>query len=282
MVLRLDAMKSASLPASEMFSASVCRSSDSRGDSGHDLLEVRLDVPLEGVDLELVGLADVVGRRDDPRAQVGLRLDDLPHLEASEPLDDQPQAAVGQLEHLVDVGGRADPEQVGLDGFLDRGVALGEDGDELPAANRVVDQADGAFPGHRERHERVREQNRVAQREDGEFGGDRERPLPIRGFIERRGFGFVAHFRGLRRSPGFGPASPGRAGGTGVSGPAAKVEAQLLMSKNSAEDDWRCAIIRSRRWTLSRASSQSRQRTAKGRARKRCWAISSPHSKQLP
>ena len=68
-----------------------------------DLLEVRVDVPRERVDLEPVGLVGVLGRRGDARAQVGLRGDDLVEREPREPLHDEPQAAVGQLEHLVNV-----------------------------------------------------------------------------------------------------------------------------------------------------------------------------------
>jgi len=53
---------------------------------------------------------------------------DLVEREALDALDDQPEAAVGQLEHLVNVGRRAHSEEVGLAGLLDRGVALARTG----------------------------------------------------------------------------------------------------------------------------------------------------------
>ena len=109
-----EAMKSASRPGSVMFVASVCRSSDEQRRQRHDLLEVRLDVARQRVDLEPVGVVGVFGGRADARAQVRLRRDDLVERQPREPLDDQPQAAVGQLEHLVDVRGGADRVQVGL------------------------------------------------------------------------------------------------------------------------------------------------------------------------
>ena len=217
----------------------------------------------------------------------GLTADDLLHAEAREPLDDQPQAAVGQLEHLVDVGGGADREQVGLAGLLDRRVALGEDGDQLPAADGIVDQADGAFAGHRERHERVREEDRVAQREDREFGGieSARSPSADSSNVGASGSSLIARHSVDLDWAGRPAAWSGRRGGTRADAARARRRrnrVQLDMSKNSAEDDWRCDAIRSRCWAFSRASSQSRQRTAKGSARSRGCAISSPHSKQLP
>ena len=82
----------------------------------HHLLEVRLDVARQRVDLEPVGVVGVFGRRADPRAQIRLGRDDLIEREPRQPLDDQPQAAVGQLEHLVDVRRGADRIEIRLRG----------------------------------------------------------------------------------------------------------------------------------------------------------------------
>ena len=82
-----------------------------------------------------------------------------------QPLDDEPQAAVGQLEHLVDVRQRADRMQVVLSRLLLRRILLREDADELAAGDRLVDQLDGALAGDRERHEGIRKEHRVAQRQ---------------------------------------------------------------------------------------------------------------------
>ncbi len=278
-------MKSASLPGSEMFRASVWRSSDSSGDSDTTCWKLVLMFRWRASISSLSSSRISSDGGHDGRTQVGLDRDHLLQPQARQALDDQPEAAVRQLEHLVDVGGRADRVEVVLAGLLDGRVALGEDGDQLAAADRIVDQADGALAGHGERHERVREEDGVAERQDRELGWNRERPLPARGLVERRGFGFVAHCETLRRS--LGCASPARAG-TGRrdrpgAGPASPSWCdQLDMSKNSADAEWRWAAIRSRSWAFSRASSHSMQRTAKGSARSRCCEISSPHSKQLP
>jgi len=73
-----------------------------------------------------------------------LRRHDFIQREAREPLDDQPQAASGSLNILwmcVAVPtDRGRPARL-----LDRGVALGEDRDQLAVGDRVVDQADRAL-----------------------------------------------------------------------------------------------------------------------------------------
>ena len=107
-------MKSASRPGSVMLAASVCRSSESSGDSDTTCWKLRLDVALQRVDLERVRLVERFGRGADLGPQVRLRRDDLVEREAGQPLHDEPQAAVGQLEHLVDVRGRADRVEVFL------------------------------------------------------------------------------------------------------------------------------------------------------------------------
>ena len=82
-------------------------------------------------------------------AQVGLRRHDLVERQPREALHDQAQAAVGQLEHLVDVRRGADRVQVVLRRLLDRRVALREHRDQLAVRDRIVDQADGASRGPR-------------------------------------------------------------------------------------------------------------------------------------
>ena len=79
-----------------------------------DLLEVALDVALQRVDLEVILVAQALVGGDHRAAQVRARLDDAVEADARQPLDDQAQAAVGQLEHLVDVGGGADRVEVFL------------------------------------------------------------------------------------------------------------------------------------------------------------------------
>ena len=137
----------------------------------HDLLKIGLDVPQQRVDLEPILVAGRLGSRTDPSAQVRPRLGDLIERQPRESLHDQPQAAVGQLEHLVDVARGAHPVQVVLLRLFDRGVALGEDTYQLAARDRLVNQADRALAGDRQRHERVGEQHGVPQRKDRELVG---------------------------------------------------------------------------------------------------------------
>ena len=253
----------------------------------HDLLEVRLDVPGERVDLEPVGVVGVLGRRADARAQVGLGRDDLVEREPREPLHDEPQAAVGQLEHLVNVRRGADRVQVVLPRLLHGRVALGEDRDQLAVGDRIVDEPHRALARDRQRHERIRKEDRVPKRENRQLRRNRERPIADRDVLGLRLSSLIAHGDlivcgltrtaiiegvveavGRRRAPP--PAEPHR------------WDAGTYMSRKSDVAPRRAASCRSRCSATSRASSQSLQRTAKGSARSRFSAISSPHSKQLP
>ena len=170
---RHEAMKSASRPGSVMFVASVCRSSDSSGDSDTTcwkfVLMLRASASISSRSASLVSSAAALTRA----RRYGLRRDDLVERQAREPLDDQPQAAVGQLEHLVDVRRRADAVQIVLRRLLDRRVALREDRDQLAVGDRVVDEADGALARHGQRHERIRKEHRVPKRQDRQLGWNR-------------------------------------------------------------------------------------------------------------
>ena len=160
-----------------------------------DLLEVRLDVARERVDLQPIRVGRVFDGGRDTGPQVGMRRHQLVEREPREALDDQAQAAVGQLEHLVDVRRGADGIQIGLERLFDRGVALREHGDQLAVRDRVVDQADRALARHGQRHERIRKEHRVAQREDRQLGRNRERPIAVRQVLGLEGLELVAHGR---------------------------------------------------------------------------------------
>jgi len=93
----------------------------------------------ERVDFEPIGVVGVLRwRRWTCRAGYGCIGDDLFELEPGEPLDNQPQAAVGQLEHLVDMRRGADREQISLPRLLGGRVALGEDRNQLPVRDGIV------------------------------------------------------------------------------------------------------------------------------------------------
>ena len=160
---------------------------------GNDALEVALDVALERVDLEVVLVAQQFVRLAHGGAQVGAGLHHSLELDAAEALDDQPQAAVGQLEHLVNVRRRADRIEVVLDRFFGRRLALREDADHAAGGGRLVDEADRGFARDGQRHERVGEQNRVAQRQHGHFVGDRQ-PFCGGGVLDDERFVSIAHW----------------------------------------------------------------------------------------
>jgi hypothetical protein len=141
----------------------------------HDLLEVRLDVALQRVNLEPVFFLQHLGCFADAAAQVRTLRGDLFETHARQALHDDAEAAVGQLEHLVDLTGGADRMQIALRRLVFAGFALREHGNGLAARHGLVDQLDGTFARHRERHERLRKQHRVAQRQHRHLGRHAER-----------------------------------------------------------------------------------------------------------
>ena len=163
----------------------------------HDLLEAALDVAQQRVDLEMILVALFVGNGRDLRAQIRLHRDDLVEANARQALHDEAKAAVGQPEHLVDMGGGANRIEVGLQRFVERGIALREDADQLAVGDGFVDQPHRTLTRHRQRHERVRKQHRVAQREHGQFGWNDGRTIVDRdgGRFGRLGnlVGVIAH-----------------------------------------------------------------------------------------
>ena len=95
---------------------------------------------------DLLGLAHI-------GAQIRLGRHDAVQTQAREALHDQPQTAVGQFEHLVDVRERADRVEVVLSWFVVRRIALREHADELAGSDGLVDQPHRARPRDGERHE---------------------------------------------------------------------------------------------------------------------------------
>ena len=159
----------------------------------HHLLEVRLDVAGERVDLERIRFGRPFDGRRDLRAEVRMCGDDLVEREPRQTLDDEPQTAVRQLEHLVDVRRRADGVQIRLPRLFDRGVPLGEDGDEFAVRDRVVNQTDGAFARDSKRHERIGKKDGVPQRQNRQLGGNRERPVAGGQILRFQVFELIAH-----------------------------------------------------------------------------------------
>ncbi len=159
----------------------------------HHLLEVRLDVAQQRVDLEVVGVVDGFDGRRDASLQIRTRLRHTVEGQARQSLDNQPQAAVGQLEHLVDVAGGTDAVQIRLLRLLHRGIALGKDANQLARGYGFVNQPDGAFPRHRERHERIREKHGVPQRQNRQLAGNGHGLVPEGEFLQIEPFVAVTH-----------------------------------------------------------------------------------------
>ena len=143
----------------------------------HDLLEIRLDVTQQRVDLQTIVVTERLDGRRDPRAQIGLRFLDLVQPKPFEALHDQPQAAVRQLEHLVNQTGGSDLVQVGLLRLLDGRIPLREDADQFALRDGFVDQTNRAFARHRERHEGIRKQDGVAEGQDRQLIRNRDRTI---------------------------------------------------------------------------------------------------------
>ena len=145
-----------------------------QGGKGHDLLEVVLDVPLQRVDLEAIVVGHDLLRGAHGRTQEGLRSRDSVQIDAGQPLHDEPQAAIRQLEHLVNVRDGADVVEIGLTGLFDRRFALREDPDEVLPLDGRLDEPHGSLPRNRQRHERAGKQHRVAERQDRQLRRNRQ------------------------------------------------------------------------------------------------------------
>ena len=150
MVARLEAMKSASLLGIGDVGGERLQVVRQQRRQRHDLLEVALDVALQGVDLEVILVAQLVVGDGDDSPQVRARLDEAIELHAREALNDQPEAAVGQLEHLVDVGDGADGVEVVLHRLFDRRVFLREDANQ-PCRTHWPPRRGGPMPRARRR-----------------------------------------------------------------------------------------------------------------------------------
>ena len=137
-----------------------------QGRQGHDLLKVVLDVPLERVDLKAILVLGNFFGQVHVGQDARLGLDDPVELDAGQPLYDETQTSIGQLEHLVDVRHRPNRVQVFLSGLLDSRIALSEHANQLALSHRPVDQTNGALARHRKWHERVGEQDGITERKN--------------------------------------------------------------------------------------------------------------------
>ena len=142
---------------------------------------------------EPIVLAQPVGGGGHLPAEVGTHAGDLIEADAGQSLDDQPKTSVGQAEHLVDVRRGAHPIEVLLMRLVERRVALGEDANQLALSDGIVNQLNGALPGHRQRHEGIRKQNGVPKRQNRQLRWYGERPLAERDLVECTSLVVIAH-----------------------------------------------------------------------------------------
>ena len=168
---RLETMKSASLPGSAMFSASVCRSSDSSGDSDTTCWKFVL----------MLRCSASISRRSSSRLissasstsaiRYGLTSTSRLSGTRTRPWTISRRLPSGSLNILWMCVAVPIAEEVFLGGLFDRRVTLGEDGDQPAAGHRLVDEAHRGLPRDGERHERIRKEHRVAERQDGQLSG---------------------------------------------------------------------------------------------------------------
>ncbi len=133
-----------------------------------DAREETLDVP--GERLELRCLDDDVRERAELAEQVRVGVDAVVEADALEPLHEDPECPVGNLDHLVDEGDRADVVDVVPARRFDGFVARRDQREQAVACDDVVDQPDRALLPDRERRHRLREDDRLLEREHGQCG----------------------------------------------------------------------------------------------------------------
>ena len=146
-----------------MLVTASCSSSGQVGDLLDDLGEGALDVA--GQRLELGRRLDHVGQRLDPRDQVGLLGDVLGDPHPLGRLNEDPDRAVGHLEHPGDDPDHADVVELVGAGLVELGVAGGDQDERALAAEHVVDQLDRALLADRQRGQRVGIGDHVLQRQ---------------------------------------------------------------------------------------------------------------------
>src|SRR4051794_14353770 len=133
-----------------------------------------LDDPRERL-LDVAAQRGELGRLGDPvRAlcdlgdEVGLLLDEALDRDALAALDEDPQRAVGDLEHARDRPHDADLVEVVGPRLLELGVLRRDHDQHAVAGEDVVDELDRALLADRQRRQRVGQRHGLAQREDGQ------------------------------------------------------------------------------------------------------------------
>jgi GntR family transcriptional regulator, transcriptional repressor for pyruvate dehydrogenase complex len=122
--------------------------------------------------------SEVVGDGLDPRRQERLAALEAVDLEPRNPLQDDAEVVLGQLDDLEDAGGAAHVVHICLVRILGARILLREDADHRALlGDRVLHEADGLAPPDVDRNDRTREQHGVAERENGDHVRDLDRKI---------------------------------------------------------------------------------------------------------
>jgi hypothetical protein len=147
------------------------------GQLGHELDDPLGDVlQVHHQRVQLDGRSGGIGQRLHPGGHERLLPGDLQQADARDPLQDDREVVLGELDHLEDARGAAHGVEVGGAGILGLGVALGDDADDRPfLGDGFLDQLDRFLPAHVDGDDRPGEEHRVTQRQDGDVLGNLDR-----------------------------------------------------------------------------------------------------------
>ena len=99
----------------------------------------------------------------------GCKSDYFSHADAVEAFEKRDHVSVGHAHHLVNFCESSHAVQIGADGILHARIELRHDPEKFLRPVQRIQQCQGAFAAHRQRHHRARKQNRIAHRQDGEL-----------------------------------------------------------------------------------------------------------------
>ena len=133
------------------------------------LADLGLQVLDQGLDLDR--LLDLLRQETDLEDQVRLGPDGAGEPDAVEAADQDPDRAVGELQHPLDDGCGADLVQILLRGLLDGGVLLQDQADHAVLDHDLVDELDGRRAAHDQGSRYVREDHGPLQRRTGRDAG---------------------------------------------------------------------------------------------------------------
>ena len=162
------AITSASRPGSDTFWTTAANSSGRSGDSATTWRKSVAALRTSASRLEIVGRADL-GHGLDARPEVRAGLHHLDEPNSHQSLHDQAHGAVGLLQDLVNRGQRADTMEIGGLGLLGGRIALGEDSDQLPGADGLLDQGQRRRASRGERQDGLRKQHGIPKRQNGQL-----------------------------------------------------------------------------------------------------------------